>query len=69
LPRFFLRVDRILRKSLGVSEVAATEISVKPAPPVDPELSYEDEILSEFPEFRDQISFSSGSEETVHDEL
>ncbi|KAI0368136.1 heat shock protein Hsp90 [Pilatotrama ljubarskyi] len=35
---FFTRVDRILRRSLGVSENAPTDTTVKPAPPVDPEL-------------------------------
>ncbi|TFK87065.1 heat shock protein Hsp90 [Polyporus arcularius HHB13444] len=35
---FFMRVDRILRRSLGVSETAPTDTTVKPAPPVDPEL-------------------------------
>ena len=35
---FFTRVDRILRRSLGVSETAPTDTTVKPAPPVDPEL-------------------------------
>ncbi|KIK06721.1 hypothetical protein K443DRAFT_2857 [Laccaria amethystina LaAM-08-1] len=34
--RFFSRVDRVLRRSLGVSETAPTDESVKPAPPVDP---------------------------------
>ena len=33
-----MRVDRILRRSLGVSETAPTDTTVKPAPPVDPEL-------------------------------
>ena len=31
-------MDRILRRSLGVSETAPTDTTVKPAPPVDPEL-------------------------------
>jgi heat shock protein beta len=31
-------VDRVLRRSLGVSETAPTDDTVKPAPPVDPEL-------------------------------
>ena len=35
---FFTRVDRILRRSLGVNEHAPTDTTVKPAPPVDPEL-------------------------------
>ena len=33
-----MRVDRIVRRSLGVSEDAPTDTTVKPAPPVDPEL-------------------------------
>ena len=33
-----MRVDRIVRRSLGVSETAPTDTTVKPAPPVDPEL-------------------------------
>jgi hypothetical protein len=33
--RFFTRIDRVLRRSLGVSESAATDTTVKPAPPVD----------------------------------
>lgn len=35
---FFSRVDRVLRRSLGVSETASTDTTVKPAPPVDPRL-------------------------------
>jgi heat shock protein beta len=35
--RFFSRVDRVLRRSLGVSETAKTDESVKPAPPVETE--------------------------------
>lgn len=38
---FFTRVDRVLRRSLGVSEEAPTDTTVKPAPPVDPELPSE----------------------------
>jgi len=33
---FLMRVDRVLRRSLGVSETAPTDTTVKPAPPVDP---------------------------------
>jgi heat shock protein 90kDa beta len=36
--RFFERIDRVLRRSLGVSETAPTDTTVKPAPQVDPEL-------------------------------
>ncbi|KAJ7368267.1 Hsp90 protein-domain-containing protein [Mycena albidolilacea] len=39
---FFTRVDRVLRRSLGVSETAPTDTTVKPAPPVDPELPTEE---------------------------
>ncbi|KAF7301654.1 Heat shock protein [Mycena indigotica] len=38
---FFTRVDRVLRRSLGVDELAPTDTSVKPAPPVDPEVPEE----------------------------
>ncbi|KAG6817393.1 hypothetical protein H0H87_009037 [Tephrocybe sp. NHM501043] len=40
---FFSRVDRVLRRSLGVSETAPTDETVKPAPPVDPELPSDEE--------------------------
>ena len=42
-PRFFSRVDRVLRRALGVSETAPTDETVRPAPPVDPSLPLEDE--------------------------
>lgn len=48
--RFFTRVDRVLRRSLGVSELAKADATVKPAPPVEPELPQED---FEMPEFED----------------
>lgn len=41
--RFFSRMDRVLRRSLGVSETAPTDESVKPAPPVDPKLPSDEE--------------------------
>ncbi|KAF5370105.1 hypothetical protein D9758_001068 [Tetrapyrgos nigripes] len=49
---FFSRVDRVLRRSLGVDELAPTDDTVKPAPPVDPELPSEEELLEpeELPE-------------------
>ncbi|CAK5275651.1 unnamed protein product [Mycena citricolor] len=43
---FFTRVDRVLRRSLGVSETAPTDTKVKPAPPVDPELPTEEEMAA-----------------------
>ncbi|KAI0750667.1 heat shock protein Hsp90 [Daedaleopsis nitida] len=44
---FFTRVDRILRRSLGVSEHAPTDTTVKPAPPVDPELPPDADVPEE----------------------
>ncbi|KAI9513344.1 Hsp90 protein-domain-containing protein [Russula earlei] len=40
---FLIRVDRVLRRSLGVSETAPTDTTVKPAPPVDPKILDESE--------------------------
>jgi len=55
---FLIRVDRVLRRSLGVSETAPTDTTVKPAPPVDPvvldESEYEfkpEPVMDEPPEF------------------
>lgn len=55
-------MDRVLRRSLGVSETAKTDATVKPAPPVDPELPMEDEAQApfEFPEFPDYKRGSDG---------
>lgn len=47
LCSFFTRVDRILRRSLGVSETAPTDSTVKPAPPVAPEPLADEEISFE----------------------
>ncbi|KAJ3830537.1 Hsp90 protein-domain-containing protein [Lentinula raphanica] len=47
---FFGRVDRVLRRSLGVSEHAPTDDTVKPAPPVDPELPAFEELYKMPPE-------------------
>ncbi|KAF9055246.1 HSP90-domain-containing protein [Hymenopellis radicata] len=44
---FFSRVDRVLRRSLGVSETAPTDTNVKPAPPVDPELPDPEELFGD----------------------
>lgn len=48
-----MRVDRILRRSLGVSETAPTDTTVKPAPEVDTEpLNLEDPLLDmEWPDY------------------
>ena len=55
--RFFTRVDRVLRRSLGVSEHAKTDATVKPAPPVDPELPKEEVIpdFNNFPDYKDMF--------------
>lgn len=56
---FFTRVDRILRRSLGVSETAPTDTTVKPAPPVDPELPADADIPEpeEFADGRGKVSW------------
>lgn len=41
-------MDRVLRRSLGVSEAAKADDTVKPAPPVDPELPSEEEEIQPF---------------------
>jgi heat shock protein 90kDa beta len=55
-----MRVDRVLRRFLGVLENAPTDTTVKPAPPVDPvildEAEYEpkpEPLVNEPPEFDD----------------
>ncbi|KAI9001433.1 heat shock protein Hsp90 [Trametes punicea] len=58
---FFTRVDRILRRSLGVSETAPTDTTVKPAPPVDPELPANadaPESEDDFESARGQVSWA-----------
>lgn len=75
--RFFVRVDRVLRRSLGVSETAKAKIDIKPAPEVDPteleeEVPETPEYLSEeiFDEpFMKQMLFDMNMGENVHDEL
>jgi heat shock protein beta len=52
--RFFSRIDRVLRRSLGVSETAATDETVKPAPPVDPKLPSEEELEEPPVVFKDE---------------
>ena len=64
--RFFSRVDRILRRSLGVSETAKTDASVKPAPPVasvpveEEELSFDDTHMQFDPEMQHWIDATRG---------
>ncbi|KAG6332715.1 hypothetical protein ID866_6376 [Astraeus odoratus] len=77
---FLSRVDRVLRRSLGVSETAPTDDTVKPAPPVDPELPEEALVDNEqepfgMPDSFDEDQFKLEVEEidehgnVVHDEL
>lgn len=47
LSRFLFKIDRVLRRSLGVSETAPTDETVKPAPPVDPSLPTEEELMED----------------------
>ncbi|KAF8559124.1 HSP90-domain-containing protein [Imleria badia] len=78
---FLTRVDRVLRRSLGVSETAPTDTTVKPAPPVDPSLSEEvskhDEDAKTWDAFVNDEAFQVEVEEideegnvvVAHDEL
>lgn len=78
--RFFTRVDRILRRSLGVSESAPTDTRVRPAPPVDPKLpedeKADDPVHIDIPEhLQDQVKWEveeideEGNPVKKHDEL
>ncbi|KAG2367394.1 Hsp90 protein-domain-containing protein [Suillus spraguei] len=74
---FLTRVDRVLRRSLGVSETAPTDSTVKPAPPVDPELpsdlpvdnenTFSDEMERNQVQFEMEEIDEDGN--VVHDEL
>ncbi|OCB87541.1 heat shock protein Hsp90 [Sanghuangporus baumii] len=57
---FFSRVDRVLRRSLGVSETARADDTVKPAPPVDPELPSDDDSDFEALPMESQPTFGKG---------
>jgi len=50
---FFARVDKVLRRSLGVSESATTDATVEPAPPVDPSLPEDGEKEASDGKFED----------------
>jgi heat shock protein beta len=78
--RFYTRVERVLRRSLGVSEAAKADTRVKPAPPVDPSLHEEDdEGETKGPHFnipsvlKDKVSVTAeeitDEPNLVHDEL
>jgi len=74
---FFVRVDRVLRRSLGVSETARVKVDVKPAPEVDP--TEPEEEVPETPQyfneemlrdsFTEQMVFDEDAGEKIHDEL
>jgi len=76
-PRFFVRVDRVLRRSLGVSETAKAKVDVKPAPEVDP--TEPEGELPEFPQysrgdlfgdsFMKPMILDKDTGEKIHDEL
>ncbi|KAF4619633.1 hypothetical protein D9613_005093 [Agrocybe pediades] len=80
--KFFTRVDRVLRRSLGVSETAEAKVEVRPAPPVEPELPTQEELVNDgkpgviLPdELKDKISLEmeeideDGNVVPQHDEL
>lgn len=66
-----------MRRSLGVSETAKTEVEVKPAPEVDPtepeeEVTETPQVFSEemFGEsFMEQMILDKDTGEKIHDEL
>ncbi|KAF9651156.1 heat shock protein Hsp90 [Thelephora ganbajun] len=74
---FFIRVDRVLRRSLGVSETARAKVDVKPAPEVDP--TEPEEEVPESPQYFSDDMFSDSfmkpmvldkdTGENIHDEL
>lgn len=75
---FFTRVDRVLRRSLGVSETAKTDTAVKPAPPVDPEIEKEEEEDADVPgiklpdHLKDKVQIEMEEipdDDPIHDEL
>lgn len=78
--RFLAHVDRVLRRSLGVSETAPTDDTVKPAPPVDPELPTDihmgdEKMFFDIPDEMKSNPFELEMEEideegnVIHDEL
>jgi heat shock protein beta len=79
LYRFYTRVERVLRRSLGVSETVQADMRVKPAPPVDPSFSSEEdeETGTKGPHFNipsvldDKVSITMEEidDDAVHDEL
>jgi len=76
---FYTRVERVLRRSLGVSETAKADTRVNPAPPVDPSLEPEEDEGTEMkgPHFnipsvlKDKVSITMEEidDDPLHDEL
>lgn len=71
-----MRVDRVLRRFLGVLESAPTDTTVKPAPPVDPvvldESEYEPkpafnfkEQFEEFEDYKPRVVLSDEMKEKI----
>jgi heat shock protein beta len=79
LSRFFSRMDRVLRRSLGVSETAKADDTVKPAPPVDetpleepgvmPEGAFEDIVLDNSANPEVDIKVDAFDDETIDEML
>src|SRR6202000_3355283 len=67
---FFERVDRALRRSVGVSETAKTEVVVEPAPPQasSPPIDPEEVVMNpndfvDFKDFRESLKQKAGEEQ------
>ena len=76
--RFFVKVDRVLRRSLGVSETAKTEVDIKPAPEIDPTEFEEDILAPDFPDYvpgmfgdtsQKPMVLDKDTGKNIHDEL
>jgi heat shock protein beta len=71
---FLTRVDRVLRRSLGVSETAETDTTVAPAPPVDPTVEEEAQPGITLPDdLKDKLDITmeevDENNNPIHDEL
>ena len=64
-----MRVDRVLRRFLGVLESAPTDTTVKPAPPVDPvvldEAEYDPPIESQFKDLPEYKEYKDGKPRVI----
>jgi heat shock protein beta len=71
---FLTRVDRVLRRSLGVSETAETDTTVAPAPPVDPTVEEDAQPGITLPDdLKDKLDITmeevDENNNPIHDEL